>query len=210
MFWLLLFLLILYTITYIPYKGKNFSNISWSRSAKLSIRFFLCSLLLITICYYKSFILLNLTTIITYFVTSLTWFLSPKIVRQYGKFPKFFLNDKKNSMRFIVRFEPQTMTIKYFEVLYQQSTFLFLLFVVLDTIPITSKVLFFTLAISIIHLGNFLFMHPKWVILYCLLSIPMAILFGYLILNGLVLFTASIHLAFYLIFNARYWFTKEN
>jgi len=49
-------------------------------------------------------------------------------------------------------------------------------------------------------------MNKKWALFYTALSIPMAIIFGYMILGGFVFITASIHLLFYLIFNATYWF----
>ena len=101
------------------------------------------------------------------------------------------------------------MTVKYFEVLFQESTFLFLLFVALAGLPVLTTLLLFTLIVGVIHLGNLFFMDRKWALFYTLLSIPMAFGFGYLISQGLVLITASIHLIFYLAFNTRYWFDTK-
>jgi len=81
-----------------------------------------------------------------------------------------------------------------------------LIFVVLIGIPKITSIYLFTLIIVIIHLGNLFFMDKKWALFYTVLSIPMAIIFGNMILQGFVLLTTSIHLLFYLIFNATYWF----
>ena len=109
----------------------------------------------------------------------------------------------------MAKLEPQGMTIKYFEVLFQQSIFLFIYFEVLGNLPINLSILMFTVIVAIFHLGNFLFIHSKWVLFYFILSIPMAILFGFMISQGLTLLTMSIHIIFYLIFNSRYWFVKD-
>jgi len=106
----------------------------------------------------------------------------------------------------MVKFESPSMTIKYFEVVFQQSTFLYLLFVALIDLPKNTNIFLFTVVITAIHLGNLLFMDKKWALFYTVLSIPMAIIFGNMILQGFVLLTTSIHLLFYLIFNATYWF----
>lgn len=211
---LITFLRIIYflavsVIAYLPYKGKNFDKVSWERAAILSVRFIICSLLLLGFNYKSISALLNPVTIGTFLTITIFWFLFPKIIRFYGTYPTLFLNEPKNNMRFIVRFELSSMTIKYFEVLFQQAIFLYLLFVVLVNLESYTKVLVFTLIVAIFHLGNFHFMHHKRVLFYFILSIPMAIAFCYLINRGFILFTTSLHLTFYLVFNAHYWFSEK-
>jgi hypothetical protein len=159
--------------------------------------------------YQKLLITFNFTTVGVFIITTLIWFIFPKLIRLYGTYPNSYLKDKKGNTRFMVRFELPSMTIKYFEVLFQQATFLFLLFVVLIGIPKITSIYLFTLIIVIIHLGNLFFMDKKWALSYTVLSIPMAIIFGNMILQGFVLLTTSIHLLFYLIFNASYWFSSN-
>lgn len=205
----IIYFLIVSVLAYLPYKGKNFDRVSWGRAAILSVRFIICSLLLLGFNYKNISALPNLVTIIAFLTITTFWFLFPKIIRLYGKYPTSFLNEPKNNMRFIVRFELPSMTIKYFEILFQQAIFLYLLFVVLGNLEFSIKIIAFTLIVAIFHLGNFLFMHSKWVLIYFVLSIPMAIVFGYLINQGLVLLTTSLHLTFYLLFNTRYWFSEK-
>ena len=205
----IIYFLIVSIVAYLLYKGKNFDGVSWKRAAALSIRFIICALLLLWINYKNTSFLLNLITISTFLSITILWFLFSKIIRLYGTYPTVFLNEPKNNMRFIVRFEIPSMTIKYFEILFQQVTFLYLLFVVLGNLESSAKIFAFTLIVAIFHLGNFLFMHHKWVLFYFVLSIPMAIIFGYMISQGFVLLTTSLHLAFYLVFNARYWFSEK-
>ena len=205
-----LFLLCVLTIANIAYKGRTFDKKSWNRVVALSIWFIICLLILLKVNYQKLLITINFITVGLFVATTLIWFLFPKLIRLYGKYPRSYLKDKKGNTRFMVRFESSSMCIKYFEVLFQQATFLFLLFVVLVGLPKVTSIFLFTLIVAIIHLGNLFFIHKKWALLYFVLSIPMAVLFGYMILQGFILLTASIHLFFYLIFNASYWFTSNN
>jgi hypothetical protein len=205
----LLFLLFVLGIANIAYKGKVLDKTSWNRVAILSGLFIVCSFVLLGANIQKLFITLNLPTLGIFMITTLIWFLFPKIIRHYGKFPNSYLKDKKGNIRFMVRFEYPTMTIKYFEVLFQQVTFLFIIFVALSGLSTATTIFLFTLIVVIIHLGNLLFMDCKWALFYTLLSVPMALLFSFMINQGLVLVTASIHLTFYLVFNARYWFDSK-
>ena len=204
-----IFLLFVLATVNIGYKGRTFDKTSWNRVTMLSAWFVICSLILLWVHYQKLLITLNFKTIGLFVTISLVWFLFPKLIRFYGTYPSLYLNDKKGNVRFIVRFEFPSMTIKYFEVLFQQATFMFLLFVALAGLSITKTVFLFILIVVIIHLGNLFFINRKWALFYTVLSVPMAIGFGYLILQGLVLLTASIHLVFYLVFNGRYWFEKK-
>jgi len=204
-----LFFLVIAVITYLPYKGKDFKNVSWRRALILSVLFLLSSTIFVVEIYQNLYINLNLITLGIFTLVTLLWFFTPKIIRFYGKYPKVFLEEKINEMRFLAKLEPRTMTIKYFEVLFQQAGFLFIFLKILGNLPIDNRILLFTLIVGIFHLGNILFMHAKWTLIYFALSVPMAIVFGYMISQGFILLTASIHLAFYLIFNARYWFLKK-
>ena len=175
----------------------------------LSLWFIVCSSILLIPISKNILITFNIASISVFFIITLCWFFAPRLIRLYGKYPSSYFKDKKNNVRFMAKFELPSITVKYFEVLFQQSTFLYLLFIVLTDLPKTEIILFFTVIITVIHLGNLLFMDYKWAFFYTLLSIPMAIVFSNLILQGLILLTTSIHLIFYLIFNARYWFVKK-
>ena len=205
----ILFLLFVLGIVNIAYKGKVIDKTNWNRVVILSGLFIVSSFVLLGANFQKLFIALNLPALGIFTITTLIWFLFPKIIRHYGKYPNSYLKDKKGNIRFMVRFEYPTMTIKYFEVLFQQVTFLFIIFVALSGLPTATLISLFTMIVVIIHLGNLLFMDYKWALLYTFLSIPMALLFGFLINQGLVLVTAGIHLAFYLVFNAKYWFNPK-
>lgn len=205
----LLFLLSVLAIANIAYKGKTFDNTTWNRVTTLSLWFLICSAILLGGNYNKLIISRNIVTNGFFLVTSLVWFLFPRFVRQFGTYPNLYFKNKTGNTRFMARFELPSMTIKYFEVLFQQATFLFLLFVVLEELPTHIVVFKFTLIVTAIHLGNLFFLKRKWALFYTALSIPMAVWFGYLILRGYVLLTISIHLTFYLAFNARYWFEKK-
>ena len=205
---ILFFLFILTSINF-AYKGKAFDKKDWNRVMSLSIWFIICSVILLVFNFQGLLIIANFITVGFFLITTLLWFTFPRIIRHYGKYPSLYLKDKKNNDRFMVRFELPSMTVKYFEVLFQQATFLFLLFIVLTNLPKISNIFLFTLIIIIIHLGNLFFMNKKWALFYTVLSIPMAIIFGNMILQGFVLLTTSIHLLFYLIFNASYWFSPN-
>lgn len=205
----IIFLFLVLVIANIAYKGKTFDKTSWGRVILLSFIFIISSCILLVNQDQKILFTKNYATIGIFIPTTLLWFIFPKLIRFFGEYPSLYLKDKKNNTRFMVKFELPSMTIKYFEVLFQQATFLFLLFVVLTDLPKISSIFLFTLVIILIHLGNLFFMNKKWALFYTALSIPMAIFFGYMILNGFVLLTASIHLLFYLIFNATYWFTPK-
>ena len=205
----LLFLLFVLGIANIAYKGKTFDKTTWNRILLLSLWFIICGCILLGFNYQKLHITFNYFTVGSFSITTLAWFLFPKIIRRYGTYPHAYFKDKTGNTRFMVKFELPSITVKFFEVLFQQSTFLFLLFVALEGLPMSTTTLLFTLIVAVIHLGNLFFMDRKWALFYTLLSIPMAFGFGYLISQGLVLITASLHLIFYLVFNARYWFDTK-
>ena len=154
-----LFLLFVLGIANIAYKGKTFDKTSWNTILILSSWFIICGFILLGFNYQRLFVTFNYLTVSFFAITTLTWFLFPKVIRHYGKCPHSYFQDKTGNTRFIVKFEFPSMTVKYFEVLFQQSMFLFLLFVALAGLPIPITVFLFTLIVAIIHLGNLFFMH---------------------------------------------------
>lgn len=139
------------------------------------------------------------------FITML-WFVSPYVIRKFGHEPNIELSDKP--ARLLIRFEPKMFLTKYFEILFQQSMFLYILFVVLQGLSFWIVISWFVVIVGMIHLGNLPFTGKKDALFYFYLSLPMAAIFGILILNGYVFITIAIHMVFYLVFNGRYWFTK--
>src|SRR3989339_1273553 len=114
----------------------------------LSIRFVICSLILLVFNFQELLIITNFITVGLFLIITLLWFTFPRIIRHYGTYPSLYLKDKKNNDRFMVRFELPSMSVKYFEVLFQQATFLFLLFIVLTNLPKISNIFLFTLIIN--------------------------------------------------------------
>lgn len=146
--------------------------------------------------------------IVTAFLaTSVLWIAAPWLVRTYGEYPKEVI--EKHPKWFGLRCEPRTFYLKYFEVLFQQSTFLYILSTVLADGYIPVRLIGFTLIIAIFHLVNLMFISRKEGMIFFWFSIPMGIIFGYLILHGYIFITYTIHLWFYLIFSGRYWFLKQ-
>lgn len=208
MFEKIIIFLITVILVNLPYKGRNFKKITLKQTLGISLLFLFGSLGLIILVVEQIYVRFNLFTVIVFLLVSLFWFYISKLVRRYGKYPTDYLNDKKNNMRFMAKLEPLTLTIKYFEVLFQQAGFLYVFFGVLNGFDTTVKVLAFTIVVGVLHLGNILFMNLKWTLIYFALSIPMAMLFGYLLSEGYVLVTAGIHLLFYTISNALLWLKK--
>ena len=205
----LAFLIFVLTTVNITYKRKIIDKTGWKKVIALSLWFVIWGIIILIKNYQNLPITANSQTLGFFATTTLVWFIFPWLIRRFGTYPSYYFKDKKGNTRFMVKFEYPSMIVKYFEVLFQQTTFLFLLFVVLIDLTEANRIFLFTVIIAIIHLGNLLFMDYKWALFYTALSIPMAVLFGYLILRGFILITAGIHLAFYLIFNARYWFVKK-
>lgn len=141
------------------------------------------------------------------FVTTVgVWFVSPWFIRAIGEYPKKLIDSKPTW--FVVRFEPHTLYLKFFEVLFQQATFLFFLTIVFATLSFGDKILWFTLIIGFLHVNNLFFLSKQEACIFTVLSFPMAMLFGFLIEHGLIFVTTSIHLWFYLIFAGWRWLRR--
>jgi len=120
------FFLVVAVLTYLPYKGRDFKDVTWRKVVGLSVLFFISSSVLLALAHSELNVRTNLAIMISFSATTFLWFLSPKIVRLFGKYPKTYLENKVNETKFLVEVEPKTMTIKYFEVLFQQAGFLFI------------------------------------------------------------------------------------
>jgi hypothetical protein len=145
-------------------------------------------------------------TISVFVVTTFLWVAIPFVIPRLGIYPANFLD--KNKKLYTAELNPKTYYLKYFEVIFQQSKFLFLLDVVLSSMLITQKVIWFTIIIVIIHLGNLFFLPKKEALHFTFLSLPMAVIFGLLIVNGYLLLTVSIHLWFYIFYSCLPWFNN--
>ncbi|HCS79386.1 hypothetical protein A3A64_01040 [Candidatus Gottesmanbacteria bacterium RIFCSPLOWO2_01_FULL_48_11] len=201
----IVFLVIL--LVYFPYKGKDFIGLSFAKALVGSTWFFIWSLVVLWLSKSNVSVELSYRTIALFTVIICIWFSSPQIVRAIGKKPKEYI--EKNPKRFLVRFELPVMLLKFFEILFQQSVFIYILFVILNVVPLQEKILWFTFIVAIIHAGNIFVMSWRWTVFYLILSIPMAMVFGTLIFQGYALVTMSVHLVFYLLFNGRYWISRK-
>lgn len=205
----LIFLAVVLSSVNIVYKGKVIDKYSWMKVLAVSLWFIVGGTILLWTNHKYVLISINYLTVSSLLSITFIWFIFPRLIRQFGTYPNYYFKNRKNNTRFMAKFELPSMTVKYFEVLFQQTSFLFLLFVVLAKFPETNRIFWFTFLVAIIHLGNLLFMDYKWALFYTALSIPMAVIFGYMILHGYIFLTAAIHLSFYLLFNARYWIIKK-
>lgn len=205
----ILLLICIIVLANLPYKGKFFDKFNFRLSMLCAGSFILGSVLLLFLVKDNLKLNLELFYFSVFIIISFLWFLSPYLVRRYGKYPLYYIGDKANKGRFLAKFELHSMTVKYFEILFQQSIFLYLLFVILSFNILSTNLVVFILIVAIIHLGNLPFLGVKWTLIYTALSVPMALVFGILILNGYILITTSIHLLFYLIFNGQLWFVKN-
>lgn len=141
-----------------------------------------------------------------FILTSVLWFIFPMIVRIYGVAPK--KNMIPTSGNFLLYFTPSVMFAKYFEILCQQGLFVYILFVVLQGQSDIAKLFWFFAFNILIHVANLLFMEKEETLFFIYWSIPMGIVFGYLLINGYIFLTASIHMIFYLIVNGSLWMKK--
>ena len=122
----LIFLLFVLVIANIVYKGRTFDRTSWKRVIALSLWFIICGIILLGTNYQNLLITINFITVGSFIVTTLVWFIFPGLTRHFGTYPSYYFKNKKGNTRFMVKFESPSMTIKYFEVSFQQVTFLFL------------------------------------------------------------------------------------
>lgn len=207
----LFYLLIIVLIGYLPYKTLQrflkggLNDVPWWGTTLLSIWFiFLSTILLSDVD--RSVILVTPFLLASFIVTTALWITTPAILRRIGSYPASVVQAKPQW--FLVRAEPRTFFLKFFEVLFQQAKFLFLLTVVLTELSDTSKIFWFAFIVAIFHLNNFFFLYKREAFLFFFMSIPMGFLFSYLILHDFVIMTTLIHLWFYLLFVSWYWLRR--
>ena len=113
----IIFLFAAYIVASAGYKGNSFSKIKWLESIGLSLKYIFCIVILLGFNYQKIIINTSHLPLGLFIFISLIWFFSPKLIRYYGNYPSNYFKDNKNRLRFLVKFEHPSMTIKYFEVL---------------------------------------------------------------------------------------------
>jgi hypothetical protein len=142
-----------------------------------------------------------------FILTSVVWFAFPMIVRKYGKAPTKRM--VPTSGNFLLYFTPNVMFAKYFEILCQQGLFVYVLMVVFQGQSDVHKLFWFFVCNIVLHVSNLLFMEKKETLFFVYWSIPMGIIFGYLLLHGYIFLTGSIHMLFYLVVNGSLWIKRH-
>lgn len=140
-------------------------------------------------------------------LTTAVWFAFPWIVRRYGIEPKKLMT--VSSPNFLLYFTPSVVFAKYFEILCQQGLFVYVLVVVFQGQSDVSKLVWFFVCNVTLHLANLLFMEKKETMFFVYWSLPMGIVFGYLLLHGYIFLTSSIHMIFYLVVNGSLWMKRS-
>lgn len=207
-----LYLLAIIILGYAPYKifqrtrSRGLTDITPLGATLLASWFIVLSIVL----FFQTgavFLIKTTMMVIMVVLTVLLWLLAPMLIRKIGVFPKQLTKEKPNW--FVIRFDPHTWYLKFFEVIFQQVKFLFMLYVVLAGLPYHSQILWFTLIIGFFHFQNMYFIPKKEAMEFFILSFPGALLFSILILQGYFLLSISIHLWFYLFFAGYPWFQKK-
>ena len=164
------YLLVIIVIGYAPYKilqkmrRQGLNDISLVTAVLLGVWFCILSWLL----FVQAGATLHTTKGVAwlFILTTVVWFLAPFLIRKVGVFPKKLVAEKPSW--FVVRFEPRTFYLKYFEVIFQQAKFLFMLFIVLAALPYAAKVFWFTMIIGFLHFNNI----DAPMVLSCVWGIP--------------------------------------
>lgn len=201
-----IYLLAIVFIGYLPYKSiqrfrnGGLANISTRLAVGMSLWFLILSTLLV---FQTPNIIINtsLFPLLFFGVTVLIWIVTPWILRRIGTLPDKIITENPTS--FLIRTQPKMFLLKFFEVLFQQAKFSYLLFIVLGDLPFVSRLIWFTGIVSLLHLYNVYFVRAAW--LFFFVSIPMGPLFSLLIVNGYIFIAITIHLWFYLLFVSRHW-----
>src|SRR3989344_1336387 len=207
----LVFLLSIVLIGYLPYKTiqRNRKGGLANISTQLAIGISFCFVILSTFLILQTpNLIINRSLFPVFFlgITVLIWVLAPWLLHRMGTLPAKVIEENPTS--FLIRTQPKMFLLKFCEVLFQQAKFAYLLFVVLDGLPFVSRVVWFSVIVSLLHLYNVNFVRaPR---LFFFISIPMGPLFSLLILNGYIFIAITIHLWFYLLLVSRHWFRLES
>lgn len=193
----------IFILANLPYRWRRFIGAGWRETIHISLWFFLCLLLLLIPTLPVANIVIDRLQVFLFLGATIVWFAVPVIVKRFGSYPKQYVDE--NPDRYLVRCELPAYFLKYGQVMFQQAAFLYLLFVALPALKAPSSLSWFVIIVSVAHLYNIFFIAKKWALIFFLLSIPMAVLFGFLLMEGYALITASLHLLFYPLMNAFYW-----
>jgi hypothetical protein len=207
-----IFLLFIIIIGYLPYKllqrrrPEGLNGLPIQITISLAVWFvFLSRVLILSV--EKVNISITAFTFIILVPTIISWFMAPFIIRKIGIEPKDIIQNKRSW--FIVRFDPATFYLKFLEVIFQQVKFVYMIFAVLIGLSVFDQIIWFTLIIAFFHFNNLFFLPKREALLFFFLSFPMGVLFSYLIINGYLFITISIHLWFYLLFAGSFWLRKN-
>lgn len=208
----LLLLVGIILIGYAPYKAfqrfnkHGLNDISYLTSVLLTLWFIIWSVLLFVWSQITRYPF-STVSLVVFFITTMIWIFAPGFIRKFGVVPARLISEKPTW--FGVRFDRRTFYLKYFEVIFQQAKFLFLLSVIFAVLPYASQIIWFVLAVGFLHFQNIFFIPRGEAVLFFVLSFPGAFLFSYFILHGQFLLSISFHLWFYLIFCGLPWFQKK-
>lgn len=207
MYWdKLLYLTALIFIAYTPYKFLQYKsrllNITLKNACLLTSILIITGSLLASEVELSS-IMVSWPIVLGLMATFLLWILSPYIIPRIGRYPKRVLGAE--SKLYMISLRPPVLILKLFEILFQEVFFLYALSMVLAGLSYESKILYFTLFNLAIHAGNIPILRNRLILMITALSVPMGVLFSVLILNGYVLVTTTIHIAFYLLLTTYYW-----
>ncbi len=203
-----IYFVLIIVLAYVPYKpNQKKLFIGSSRRYAVLVSIWFCIFIYVLAYQVVPYVRLDHRLDWALVLTSLIWFVSPYVVRIFGSAPNIAIADKL--ARLLIRFDPKMLLTKYFEILFQQSMFVYILFVLLRGVPFWPAVWWFTVFIGVIHLGNIPFTGKKDALFYFYLSLPMSVIFGVLMLHGYVNLTITIHMLFYLVFNGRFWFQNR-
>ncbi len=86
----ILYLLVFILTANIPYKKAIFNKINFKQTVLLSLIFITSSFFLYVFDYKKINIQLNYFTITTFIAATTLWFIFPKLVRLFGKYPNSY------------------------------------------------------------------------------------------------------------------------
>lgn len=205
---LLIFVFII-TICYVPYKGRNFIGNSKMITIGFSLWFTLWSSVLLLFIKRVGIPEPKGWEMVVFGLITLLWFLSPLLVRTFGKRPSddVFRNARARQM---LHFESGHLLVKYAEICFQQVQFAYLVLVVFRGLTDWQLMAAFTAAEVLVHLGNLLFYKKTVAMSFVYWSIPMGIAFSLAIRYGHYYSTASIHLLFYLIESGRWWMVRHS
>jgi len=204
------YLLLIIFVAYAPYKflqsTRGLLDIS-PRKATVLAAIFLTSILLLLKDVHLSSIETNLYLFAGLVILLVLWFSAPRLLPLIGSYPRKILEPP--SKLGIISAHPPILYLKFFEVIFQEVFFLYLLIIVMNGLPLADRIIWFTVINVLIHAVNIVFVRHVIVLWITILSVPMGLLFSHLILSGYVLITIVIHMGFYLLLTTYFWMNKR-